>query len=303
MNFELTILGSGSAVPTPKRNPSSQFINCHNRRILIDCGEGTQFQIRKYKIKLQSIQIILISHLHGDHYFGLAGLLSTMNLLGRNGQLTIYGPVGLEDILRSQLKIGDSKFAFDITFKTLYGSEKEIIFEDKKIEIYTFPLKHKIATNGFLIKEKEPLRKLKKESIEKDNIAIEYRHRLQKGEEIIDATGKILDLERYTYPPKKARAYAYCSDTMPNESNLDLLNEVDLMYHEATFVNQHKARAKSTMHSTAEQAASFAKKTKAKKLILGHFSNRYLDTDTHLKEAIAVFEKVIIGEDGMQLSI
>ena len=303
MNFELTILGSGSAVPTPKRNPSSQFINCHNRRILIDCGEGTQFQIRKYKIKLQSIQIILISHLHGDHYFGLAGLLSTMNLLGRDGQLTIYGPVGLEDILRNQLKIGDSKFAFDITFKTLYGKEKEIIFEDKKIEIYTFPLKHKIATNGFLIKEKEPLRKLKKEAIEKDDIAIEYRHRLQKGEEIIDATGKILDLARYTYPPKKARSYAYCSDTMPNESNLDLLNEVDLMYHEATFVNQHKARAKSTMHSTAEQAAIFAKKAKAKKLILGHFSNRYLDTDTHQKEASTVFEKVSIGEDGMQLRL
>ncbi len=264
MNFELTILGSGSAVPTPKRNPSSQFINWHNRRILIDCGEGTQFQIRKFKIKLQSIQIILISHLHGDHYFGLAGLLSTMNLLGRDGQLTIYGPEGLEDILRSQLKIGDSKFAFNITFKTLFGKEREIIFEDKKIEIHTFPLKHKIATNGFLIKEKEPLRKLKKEALEKDDIAIEYRHRLQKGEEIIDASGKLLDLERYTYPPKKARSYAYCSDTMPNESNLDLLSEVDLMYHEATFVNQHKARAKSTMHSTAEQAASFAKKQRLK---------------------------------------
>ena len=303
MNFELTILGSGSAVPTPKRNPSSQFINCHNRRILIDCGEGAQFQIRKYKIKLQSIQIILISHLHGDHYFGLAGLLSTMNLLGRDGQLTIYGPVGLEAILRSQLKIGDSKFAFDITFKTLFGKEREIIFEDKKIEIHTFPLKHKIETNGFLIKEKEPLRKLRKEAIEKDDIAIEYRHRLQKGEKVIDASGKLLDLERYSYPPKKARSYAYCSDTMPNESNLDVLNEVNIMYHEATFVNQHKARAKSTMHSTAEQAATFAKKAKAKKLILGHFSNRYLDTDIHKKEASAVFENVIIGEDGMQLRI
>tara|TARA_Y100000385_G_scaffold94396_2_gene97578 strand:+ start:2743 stop:3654 length:912 start_codon:yes stop_codon:yes gene_type:complete len=303
VNFELTILGSGSAVPTPKRNPSSQFINCHNRRILIDCGEGAQFQIRKYKIKLQSIQIILISHLHGDHYFGLAGLLSTMNLLGRDGQLTIYGPVGLEAILRSQLKIGDSKFAFDITFKTLFGKEREIIFEDKKIEIHTFPLKHKIETNGFLIKEKEPLRKLKKEAIEKDDIAIEYRHRLQKGEKVVDASGKLLDLERYSYPPKKARSYAYCSDTMPNESNLDVLNEVNIMYHEATFVNQHKARAKSTMHSTAEQAATFAKKAKAKKLILGHFSNRYLDTDIHKKEASAVFENVIIGEDGMQLRI
>ncbi len=303
MNFELTILGSGSAVPTPKRNPSSQFINCHNRRILIDCGEGTQFQIRKYKIKLQSIQIILISHLHGDHYFGLAGLLSTMNLLGRDGQLTIYGPIGLEDILRRQLKIGDSKFAFDITFKNLYGKEKEIIFEDKKIEIHTFPLKHKIATNGFLIKEKQPLRKLKKEAIEKDGIAIEYRHRLQKGEKIMDASEKILDLELYTYPPKKARSYVYCSDTMPNESNLDILNEVDLMYHEASFTNKHKSRAKSTMHSTAEQAATFAKKAKAKKLIIGHFSNRYLDTDTHQKEASAVFKNVIISEDGMKLKI
>ena len=303
MNFELTILGSGSAVPTPKRNPSSQFINCHNRRILIDCGEGTQFQIRKYKIKLQSIQIILISHLHGDHYFGLAGLLSTMNLLGRDGQLTIYGPIGLEDILRRQLKIGDSKFAFDITFKNLYGKEKEIIFEDKKIEIHTFPLKHKIATNGFLIKEKQPLRKLKKEAIEKDDIAIEYRYRLQKGEKIMDASEKILDLELYTYPPKKARSYVYCSDTMPNESNLDILNEVDLMYHEASFTNKHKSRAKSTMHSTAEQAATFAKKAKAKKLIIGHFSNRYLDTDTHQKEASAVFKNVIISEDGMKLKI
>ena len=269
----------------------------------MDCGEGTQFQIRKFKIKLQSIQIILISHLHGDHYFGLAGLLSTMNLLGRDGQLTIYGPEGLEDILRSQLKIGDSKFAFDIKFKTLFGKERELIFEDKKMEIHTFPLKHKIATNGFLIKEKEPLRKLKKEAIEKDDIAIEYRHRLQKGEKIMDASEKLLDLDRYTYPPKKARSYAYCSDTMPNESNLELLNEVDLMYHEATFVNQHKARAKSTMHSTAEQAANFAKKAKAKKLILGHFSNRYLDTDTHQKEASTVFENVIIGEDGMQLRL
>ncbi len=303
MNFELTILGSGSAVPTPKRNPSSQFINCHNRKILIDCGEGTQFQIRKFKIKLQSIQIILISHLHGDHYFGLAGLLSTMNLLGRNNGLTIYGPEGLEKILRSQLKIGDSKFAFDIDFKTLYGNEREIIFEDNKIEIHTFPLKHKIPTNGFLIKEKEPLRKLNKKAIEKNNIAIEYRHRLQKGEKIKDADGNLLDLDTYTYPPKKARSYAYCSDTMPNESNLDLLNGVSLMYHEATFVNQHKARAKSTMHSTAEQAATFAKKAKAKKLIIGHFSNRYLDTETHQKEAQAIFKNVLIATDGLNIEL
>lgn len=303
MNFELTILGSGSAVPTPKRNPSSQFINCHNRKILIDCGEGTQFQIRKFKIKLQSIQIILISHLHGDHYFGLAGLLSTMNLLGRNNGLTIYGPEGLEKILRSQLKIGDSKFAFDIDFKTLYGNEREIIFEDNKIEIHAFPLKHKIPTNGFLIKEKEPLRKLNKKAIEKNNIAIEYRHRLQKGEKIKDADGNLLDLDTYTYPPKKARSYAYCSDTMPNESNLDLLNGVSLMYHEATFVNQHKARAKSTMHSTAEQAATFAKKAKAKKLIIGHFSNRYLDTETHQKEAQAIFKNVLIATDGLNIEL
>jgi len=303
VNFELTILGSGSAVPTPKRNPSSQFINCHNRKILIDCGEGTQFQIRKFKIKLQSIQIILISHLHGDHYFGLAGLLSTMNLLGRNNGLTIYGPEGLEKILRSQLKIGDSKFAFDIDFKTLYGNEREIIFEDNKIEIHAFPLKHKIPTNGFLIKEKEPLRKLNKKAIEKNNIAIEYRHRLQKGEKIKDADGNLLDLDTYTYPPKKARSYAYCSDTMPNESNLDLLNGVSLMYHEATFVNQHKARAKSTMHSTAEQAATFAKKAKAKKLIIGHFSNRYLDTETHQKEAQAIFKNVLIATDGLNIEL
>jgi ribonuclease Z len=215
LDFSVTILGSGAALPTFSRNPTSQYIICNNRHILIDCGEGTQIQMRKFGVKFQRITHILISHLHGDHFFGLVGLLSTMHLLGRDQGIKIYGPEGLEQIIRSQLEIGGARLDFSIEFKTLDGKSAGLLFEDKLIEIYSFPLKHRIPTNGFLIKEKEKERVLLGDLFKQDKLSIALIPFFKRGEDVVDeVTGKVYLHKDYTLPPKKSFSYAYCSDTI-----------------------------------------------------------------------------------------
>lgn len=296
MSLKIVILGSGAALPTALRNPTSQYVECLNRHILIDCGEGTQHQIRKAGIKLQKISIILISHLHGDHYFGLVGLLSTMHLLGRDKGIVVYGPDGLEDIIRSQLEIGGQKLSFSITFVKL-PKEFSMLFQDKGIEIMTFPLKHKIPTNGFIIREKPKERRIIKESFEEDKVSLLAIPFFRRGEDYLDENGVCYSVEDYTYLPPKSNSYAYCSDTAYDESLIPYINNASLLYHEATFVEKDKDKAIKTFHSTAKEAAIIAAKSNVERLLLGHLSARYETSEIHLIEAKQLFDNVVVVND------
>lgn len=298
LSFELRILGSGAALPTSLRNPSAQYLNCNERHILIDCGEGTQIQLRKNGIKLQKINIILISHLHGDHFFGLVGLISSMHLLGRSKNLRIFGPEGLEQIVRSQLEIGHATLNFDIEFTALNGKESCCIFEDKRIEIHTFPLKHRIPCNGFRIQEKRGEFSIDGSSFKAAKLSLKAIPFFRRGENYSDESGTLHEAQNFTFPPKRAKSYAYCSDTMYWESIIPAISGVDYLYHEATFLEDLKGRAKATYHSTALQAAKIANQAKVGNLLLGHLSARYLDGTAHEAEAKPIFEKVCVVEDG-----
>lgn len=298
MSFEVCILGSGAALPTSLRNPTSQYVQCNDRHILIDCGEGTQVQLRKNHVHIQKINHILISHLHGDHFFGLVGLLSTLHLLGRDKDLTIYGPEELEQIIRLQLEVGGAKLGFGLHFVALNGKEHKMIYEDKLIEIWTFPLSHRVPTNGFLIKEKIKERKLNAERFQEAGLSLTLIPRLKQGMDVELDSGEIIYFEEYTYPQKPSKSYAYCSDTIFDERIVDYIKHADLLYHEATFLNDKLDRAKQTFHSTAEQAAIIAKQAEVGKLLLGHLSARYDSGIKHLEEASKVFENVKVVEDG-----
>jgi ribonuclease Z len=297
MLFSVTILGSGAALPTAQRNPTSQYIECNNRHILIDCGEGTQMQIRKAGVKLQKITHILISHLHGDHFFGLVGLLSSMHLLGRNQGLTIYGPAGLEQIIRIQLEVGGSKLDFSLDFIPLFGNENKLLFEDKMIEIHTFPLKHKIPTNGFLIKEKQKERSIIGEVFRASGLSLMAIPFFRKGKNFVDDNGEEHFYEDYTFPAKSSKSYAFCSDTKYTETIIPYISEVDVLYHEATFTEKELDRARATMHSTAKQAAQIAQKANVKKLLLGHLSARFENDKKHMAEAKEIFDNVMVVKD------
>ena len=298
MSFSVTVLGSGSAVPTSRRGLTSQYVVCRSRHILIDCGEGTQMQIRKYGIKFQRIDHILISHLHGDHYFGLVGLLSTMHLMGRKKEICIHGPKGLKEIIELQLNYEGARLAFDMEFIELPAGESGLVFEDEKFRIEHFPLKHRVPTTGFVIREKERERHLNIELAQRDGVKIAYYHRLKKGEDIEDEDGKHIRSEVYTKPADPVKSYAFCSDTKYSEAILPYIENVDLLYHEATFLELHKDRAKATMHSTAAEAASIAKQASVGRLVMGHLSARYESGEQHLDEAKAIFENSSVVEDG-----
>ena len=300
MSFELHILGSGAALPTAKRQATAQYVNCNERHILIDCAEGTQQQLRKYSLKLQKIQFILISHLHGDHFFGLPGLLSTMHLLGRNKKLHVFGPPGLEDLMRAMLAAGGHPLQFDITFQTVVPGPKQLIFEDRLIAIHAFALKHRIPTIGYRIDEKPKLLNLDKEAIKAAGLRIEDLPKLKAGISI-ERDGKKYNYKKFTLPAQATYSYAYCSDTKPSLNYLAAIDGVDLLYHEATFTQQHLERAKSTFHSTAQQAGQQATNANCKHLLLGHFSSRYDDTELHLHEARQTHSNVAAAEDGMHI--
>lgn len=303
MSFSVTILGSGAALPTGKRNPTSQYIFCNNRHILIDCGEGTQMQLRKFGIPFQRITHIFISHLHGDHFFGLPGLLSTMNLLGRNRGVTIYGPPQLKDILTQLFECGGQKLMFKLNFIPTSADGENVLFEDRLIKITSFPLKHRIPTTGFRIQEKPKEFRLNPDAIKQDQIPIEFYHRLKKGESPINENGKTIDFKKYTFSPKPSFSYCYCSDTAYSVELIPYIKDSTLLYHEATFTEKDKDRARLTFHSTAKEAAQIAETANVKKLILGHLSSRYSETEEHLAEASAYFKITEVAEDGMKIEI
>jgi ribonuclease Z len=295
--INLTILGSGSAVPILGRGVTSQHLNINERRILIDCGEGTQLQLRRFKVKFQRIQFIFISHLHGDHFLGIFGLISSMSLLGRTNKLQIYGPDGLEEIVRHQFKLSQVYLSYDLEFIVIDCKEKALVFEDNSIEIYAFPLKHRVKCHGFLFQEKPRPSKMNKVKIKKYGLTLEEILAARRGEDVIRETGTLLN-EELTHGIEKCLSYAYCTDTRFVAKLPEWIEGASLLYHEATFTKDHTDRAKATGHSTAEDAATIAKEAKVEQLILGHFSSRYKDTECLLVEAKAVFDNVKCVEDG-----
>ena len=304
MSYKLTILGCHSATPRTLAHTSSQLLEMNNESILIDCGEGTQRQLRKYKVKFSKIKHVFISHLHGDHFFGLIGLISTFNLLNRNKELHVYGPIGIKEIIQLQLKLSKSWVDYPLTFHELSSDSSELVLDNEKIEVHTIPLKHRVYTNGFLFREKMQERKLNMQSIGsyKEIDICDYQN-LKNGKDFITQDGRVIPNEELTFDPRHPLSYAYCSDTVYFVDIVPIIKEVDLLYHESTFLEDHKELAKKTKHSTAKQAAEIAKKARVKKLLLGHYSSRYKDLEVFLEEARPIFSSVQLAEAGQVLEI
>ncbi len=303
MKFVITILGSGSAVPTLRRNPTAQVVNINEQFYLIDCAEGTQMQMRKFEIGLQSIDQIFISHLHGDHYLGLPGYLQTLHLLGRTKAITIYGPVNLELLITANFTVTNSTPRYPINFVVVDPTNHSLLFENKVVEVWSIPLKHKIPTCGFLFKEKTKPRNLIPSSLKRYKVPVFWMQRLKDGQDFEQEDGTIISNDEFTLPPAPSKSYAYCSDTAYYEKIIPIISGVDLLYHEASFLTNLKERAKETQHSTAEEAALIAKQAKVKKLLIGHFSARYKDADLLLDEAKLHFNEVIAAEDGLSITL
>ncbi len=296
--MKLLILGCNSAVPLENSHTTSQVLEVKDHLFLIDCGEGTQIQLRQQKIKFSRIKHIFISHLHGDHFYGLVGLISTFRLLGRTSDLNVYGPTGIKEIITLQLKLANSWTNYNLFFHELDSKTSQIIFEDGDLIVKTIPLDHRIYTNGFLFQEKSGQRRLDIQKIKDFNIKPYDYQNLKLGKDLITEDGKIIQNQSLTLEPHPVKNYAFCSDTSYNESIVPLIEFVDLLYHEATFLDSHANLAKKTKHSTAKQAAKIAKLSKVKRLILGHFSSRYKDKSQFITEAKSVFEKVELASDG-----
>lgn len=298
MPFELTILGSSSALPTSDRYPTAQVLNILGRFFLIDCGEGTQIQLRRQKIGFAKIKHIFISHLHGDHYFGLIGLISTMNLLGIKTDIHIYSPSELKNLIQAQLDFIKGEMNIKLIFHPLNFKKPQNIYTDKRIEVFSFPVKHSISTCGFLFKEIQKPANIKKELIQEYNIPIAKIKEIKAGEDFITSEGVIIPNKKLTAPAPKPRSYAFCTDTAYHKPIIEIIRGVDLLYHEATFPEEMKDFAAKTLHSTATQAATIAKLADVKKLIIGHFSARYNDASLFEKEAQVVFENTVAAKEG-----
>jgi len=301
MAFKLTILGSNSALPTSKRFPTAHVLQVHEQFFLIDCGEGTQIQIRKYKLSFNKIRYIFISHLHGDHYFGLFGLISTFSLLGRKAPLNIIGPPDLQEIINFQLKFLEKEF--EIIYTTTIPNKSSLVLDNKTLTVTAFPLKHRIPTHGFLFREKIPLKNIRKEAIGEYNISLKHILSIKEGNDYIQSDGSIIKNERLTLPSYIPRSYAFCSDTGFHEPIIEMIKDVDLLYHEATYLSQLDDLALIVYHSTAAQAATIAAKARVKKLLIGHFSARYNGTKEFLDEAKPIFENTFAVEDGDQFEV
>ena len=296
--MKLTILGCYAATPRTFTNPTSQLIEIRNRMFLIDCGEGTQVQLRKNKIRFSKINHIFISHLHGDHFYGLVGLISTFMLLNRKTDLHIHGPKGIKEIILLQLKFSNSYTGYDLFFHELESKESEVVYEDDKVVVKTIPLKHRIYTNGYLFEEKVRQRKLNVAAVEEYEIEQCYFQNIKNGKDITLENGKIIPNSELSFDPVPPMKYAFCSDTIYDETILPLINEVDVLYHETTFLESEVEKAEKTMHSTAKQAATIAQKANIKTLILGHYSTRYPSIELFREEAETIFSNVLLADDG-----
>ncbi len=296
--MRLQILGCYAATPRTLSNPTAQVLEIKNHLFLIDCGEGTQVQLRKNKIKFSRIQHVFISHLHGDHFFGLPGLISTFRLLGRDKELHIYGPKGIKEAITLLMKLGNSWTNYPLLFHELESKEPEVLFEDENIIVTTIPLDHRIYTNGFLFKEKESERKLDIEAVDKYGIDKNYYREIKRGMDYTLNNGQVIANTELTLDPPPPKSYAYCSDTGYFDNIVPLIQHSDVLYHEATFLESEAHLSATTKHSTAKEAATIARDAGVGKLILGHFSTRYKDIERFKEEASEIFETVELADDG-----
>ncbi len=301
--FEIIVLGSSSATPAYSRNPSAQLLNINDKFYLIDCGEATQNQLNKFKLKSSRIDYIFISHLHGDHYLGLVGLLSTMHLNGRTKEIYIFGPPDLKDIIDLQLKVSETQLRYEIIFRATHTDYSELIFENSDLSVETIILNHRIPTTGFIIKEKLRKRKINTDKMQEYDIPLEYIPLLKNGIDYSDKHGNTIANAELTFDPPKPKSFAYCSDTLYNENFLEQIEGVDFLYHEATFLHELLDRAVETFHTTAKQAGIIAKKANVKKLMIGHFSARYKELEPLLAEAKTEFENTVLAIEGEHYTI
>ncbi len=296
--MKLTILGCYSATPRTLTHPTAQLLQIKKHFVLIDCGEGTQIQLRKHKLKFSRINHIFISHLHGDHFFGLPGLISTFRLLGREAPLHIYGPKGIKEAITLLLKLGDSWTNYPLIFRELESKKAESIFEDEAISVTTIPLDHRVYANGFLFREKPAPRTLNVNGVAKYDIDKSQFNNIKNGKDVVLEHGIIIQNEELTFDPPPTKSYAFCSDTAYNENMIVQISDVDVLYHESTFLESEAHLCKKTKHSTAKQAADIARQAKVGTLILGHYSTRYKSLLPFQEEAKQVFANVELADDG-----
>ena len=303
MTFEVYILGSSSATPIYQRHPTAQILNIHEKLFLVDCGEGTLIQLNRYHIRFHRINHIFISHLHGDHYLGLMGLLSTMHLQGRSDDLHVYSQPELKEMIDIQMLHSQTQLRYNIVWHFLDPDHPAKIYDDDDLEVFTIVLSHRIPCTGFLFKEKQKLRKLIREQLIHFNIPVSAYGDLKNGKDYIDEKGRVIPNIELTTDPRTPRTYAFCSDTIYDESLVPTLKNIDLLYHESTFLSDKADRAKETYHSTAAQAATIAKMADVKRLIIGHFSARYKNLYPLLEEARTVFDNTTLAVEGDRFTI
>ncbi|MBP8823172.1 MAG: ribonuclease Z [Flavobacteriales bacterium] len=301
MRFEVTTLGTGAALPARGRYPTAQLLNIHERLFLVDCGEGTQERLRMAQVNMGRIERVFISHLHGDHYLGLMGLISSMHLQGRLKELHVHGPAELREVIELQLRVSRTYLRFPLHIHAVPHQSGAMVLEDGQVTVTALALRHRIECTGFLFREAPHPRRLLKEQV--GRIPHYARRSVKRGEDLLLPTGEVVPNVQLTGPPPPVRSYAYCSDTALAPELVPFLRGVDLLYHEATFAAALAARAKETMHSTAGQAATMAKEAGAGQLLLGHFSSRYKDVGLLVAEAVAIFPNTLPAEEGRTFQI
>ena len=301
--FEVTVLGCGSALPTVKHNGSGMVVNIREKYFLVDCAEGTQVELRRNRIHLNRLFTVFITHLHGDHCFGLMGLISTLGLLGRTAPLHVYGPQDIDTIFQPLIDYHCNGMTYEVVFHPIDTHQNICIYEDRSVQVFSIPLKHRIRCCGYYFKEKELSRHILKDAIEKYRIPISQINNVKAGLDFVMPNGEVIKNELITTPPTPARSFAYCSDTVFRPEIAEMIKGVDLLYHEATFAESEKQLCSKVYHSTAKQAAEIARLAGAKQLMLGHYSSRYDDLSILQKEASEVFENTILAKEGLVVTV
>lgn len=301
--FEVTILGCGSAKPSTRHFPSAQIVNVRDKLFLVDCGEGTQIQMCRNRIRFTRMDNVFISHLHGDHCLGLIGLISTLDLLGRTADLNVYAPAQFEKILFDEINFFSRGMGYKVVFHAVDTKKHEILYDDRSLSVYSIPLNHRLPCSGYLFVEKPTLPHIRRDMIDYYNIPFYAIRSIKEGADWITADGTTVPFERLTFPADKARKYAYCSDTVYLPELKGYINGVDVLYHEATFADDFVNLAAERLHSTARQAATVARDSGAGKLVIGHFSSRYDDENILLEQAREVFPNTVIAKENLVVKV